>query len=77
MMKTIPEEVYKDLAEQLKAAVNEEGFYNGRLFYEDGEYYYQLTCTVIAGFIPVWYECVAGTELTNDFTWDKFKEYLV
>lgn len=75
-MKPIPEEVYKDLAQQLKAATNEEGFYNGRLFYEDDEYYCQLTCTVCPGFIPVWYECLVGAEQTNDFTWDKFKEYL-
>lgn len=76
-MKPIPEKVYKDLAYQLRKKMRDNNFYNGTLVYEDGWLYYMLRCTVVSGFMPVWYECLVGAEQTNDFTWDKFKEYLV
>lgn len=76
-MKTIPEEVYRDLAAQLKQAMPENGYFNGTFIYEDGECNCSLRCTVISGFIPVWYEfCADDWQYDNDFTWTKFKEYL-
>lgn len=75
-MKPIPEKVYKDLAYQLRKQMRDKNFYNGTLVSDGGLLYYRLRCRVLSGFIPVWYEFLVGTEQANDFTWDKFKEYL-
>lgn len=77
-MKTIPKEIYKDLASKLKEATIGQTFFNGTIFTRYRDVDYELKCTLIPDVTPVWYELkIGGNHLDNDFTWDKFKEYLV